>query len=52
MQPTHLFCVTSHEPFVPVHAVVFVAVHSTQPPLTHAGSAALGHDVGLGFVDV
>lgn len=31
-----------HDPRVPVHAVAFVAVHSTQPPCKQTGTAAVG----------
>lgn len=41
-----MFVAASHDPRVPVHAVALVVAHSTQPPSTQAGNAAVGHASG------
>jgi hypothetical protein len=43
LQPTHLFAAMSHEPLLPVHAVVLPSLHSRHAPATHAGNCAVGH---------
>lgn len=42
-QPTQLFVAGLQAPVAPLQEPGFVAVHSTQPPLTQIGKPALGH---------